>query len=293
MKRYLQILSRLQQRLVYEWKHQSWQLICRFQREKLVDTANGKFLLQCKPRCPINRDIYFYGGYQQALIEQCLGFLRDTQRLPPKGQGTVLDVGANNGISCISMLHKGEFARAIAFEPEPDNYRRLCANIALNGLEQRIQSHNLALSNDNTRLQMELSSYNLGDHRVRSRSPTNTECLNESQRQTVNVASRQLDSLLDAQSKKDIVLMWIDVQGHEPQVFEGAKSLLKSGIPVVTELWPYAMRRSGTSDQQYFELVRELWTHYWVFRHRRFIAYPVETMPILFEELAWSLRGMR
>jgi hypothetical protein len=44
-------------------------------------------------------------------------------------------------------------------------------------------------------------------------------------------------------SAAEIDLVWMDVQGHEAHVLAGATCL--AGVPVVTEFWPFGLRRAG------------------------------------------------
>lgn len=53
-----------------------------------------------------------------------------------------------------------------------------------------------------------------------------------------------------------IRLIWIDAQGHESRVIEGAAALLAAGVPVVTEFWPYGLARAGAAGRAFGELIR-------------------------------------
>lgn len=61
-----------------------------------------------------------------------------------------------------------------------------------------------------------------------------------------------------------VSLVWLDVQGHEGHFFLGARRLLSSGIPVVTELWPYAVLRSGMSRSEFCCILSKLFTHFYL-----------------------------
>jgi hypothetical protein len=43
----------------------------------------------------------------------------------------------------------------------------------------------------------------------------------------------------------------MDVQGHEKHVLEGAANLLASGVPVISEFWPYGLERAGVSPDEF------------------------------------------
>ncbi len=52
----------------------------------------------------------------------------------------------------------------------------------------------------------------------------------------------------------EIVLAWIDAQGHEAQILAAAGSLLYSEAPIVVEFWPYGLEQSG-GLQRFLELL--------------------------------------
>ena len=78
------------------------------------------------------------------------------------------DIGANIGVTCIPAVNRGLVKRAIAVEPEPENFKLLKLNIILNNLEDKIETLNYALSSESDKfLNLEISNDNSGDHRIR------------------------------------------------------------------------------------------------------------------------------
>ena len=87
-----------------------------------------------------------------------------------------------------------------------------------------------------------------------------------------------------------LVVMWIDIQGYEGYVFKGAREFLATGIPVVSEIWPYAIARAEMTMEEFNELVTGLWTSFWVKSHRKysragFIRYPIVAFSSFLDEL--------
>ncbi len=78
----------------------------------------------------------------------------------------MLDVGANIGMICIALMLQNYFKRAIAFEPDPKNFRLLVKNVAQNGLENRIDCFPYALSSAAGEAELELSPHNSGDNHL-------------------------------------------------------------------------------------------------------------------------------
>lgn len=159
----------------------------------------------------------------------------------------IVDIGANIGTIGIHAVTNGYFKRCIAFEPEPDNFRMLKANIALNDVDEAFDAKNIALSeNSNDVLEFELCENNHGDHRVRVSNERGR--FNEEKRAVISVNSDRLDNYANEFSK-DTTLIWIDTQGFEGHVFAGAGNVIGKQIPVVMEFWPYALKRSNSFDR--------------------------------------------
>src|ERR1700761_2198748 len=61
------------------------------------------------------------------------------QRLPYSKNGAVfLDIGAHWGLYALKAWQSGMFEQIVAFEPDPQNYAQLQANLFLNAAESRI-----------------------------------------------------------------------------------------------------------------------------------------------------------
>ncbi len=160
---------------------------------------------------------------------------------------TALEVGANIGTETVSLLSHHGVERVIAFEPDAENARLLRANLALNGLDRRAEVHEIALSDIDARLLLERSADNCGDHRIRVPETNGPDLFNESDRSTIEVHARCIDSLVESGELdlEAVGLVWMDAQGHEGHVLAGARHLIAAGIPVLTEYWPYGLNRAG------------------------------------------------
>ena len=125
------------------------------------------------------------GGFDFEKFEAALALLPADFNLE-----TLFDIGANVGVICIPAVGRGLASRAVAFEPEPGNYRLLVANIYLNGLQGSIVHHNIALgAQDDEVLSFELAETNFGDHRVRVASDSGS--FGEGRRKAIEVQSRR------------------------------------------------------------------------------------------------------
>ena len=180
--------------------------------------------------------------------------------LRERNDGWLLDVGANVGSVCIPLVQRGVVTRALAFEPEPKNYAHLVKSLALNGIDaQTIRPLNAAVSSTNGTAALELAFTNFGDHRIRVEAPTSSHPeLREAERAVIAVPVHRLDDIVAAHAiaREDVRLLWIDAQGHEGQVLEGAPAMIDAGVPVVTEFWPYGLARSGEEGRRFGNIVR-------------------------------------
>lgn len=270
-----------------------WSLNRRLRNSITVSTRQGVFTISSKVDDPIGRSLYVRRRYELSLVTRALELLRDMQVIPPKGEGAIIDAGANNGVISIGMLHRGEVARSIAIEPEPENFSLLVRNVKQNGFEDSILCLNYAVSEQPGPLELELSETNLADHRVRCqlhRADPEAPDL-EPSRAVIRVKAEPLDNLLGEAPEEfqcEPCLLWIDIQGYEGFAFLGAEKLLAKGIPVVSEIWPYGIERSGMSQEHFCSIAEEHWSSYWVLRRGRFVRYPIGILNVFFEELGTS-----
>lgn len=153
----------------------------------------------------------------------------------------LIDVGANIGSICISAIRRNFFKNAIAFEPEPNNFSLLCANIAINKLSANIASHNTALGAQiNQELSFKLSPDNHGDHHVDFESSKEDPSV-------IKIKSTTLDSILQ-DTDPDKTLLWIDTQGFEGYVLSGAQNILNKNVPICLEFYPFGLAQSKSYE---------------------------------------------
>ncbi|MFL6468604.1 MAG: FkbM family methyltransferase [Pyrinomonadaceae bacterium] len=236
----------------------------------MIDTYNG--VLACDNKdWLIGKYLYVYRTYEAETISASIDLLVREGYLEKARSGLVLDVGANIGMICIGLLKHDYFTRAIAFEPDPNCFRLLKKNVALNGMEDRIECFPYALSSTDREAELELSPENSGDNNLRYSS--DYHAFREDRRQTVQVPVQTLDRFFAEHLNPQIErpsLIWLDIQGHEGHFFLGATQLLRQGIPVISEFWPYGIKRSGMSLSDYSRIVNEQFTHFYHFRDGQF-----------------------
>lgn len=191
----------------------------------------------------ISRTVFMTGGYERLYMRTALDYLRGERSTSVAGT-TFLDVGANIGTSTVdALLHFG-FGRAVCFEPDADNVRLLRMNLALNGLEDRVEVRPLALSDVDGTAVLARSARNFGDHRLAPEPGVSLAPAGH------RVDRARLDTLVaDGAVRLDEVgLLWMDVQGHEPFALAGASTAVAAGVPVMLEYSPASLVAAGALE---------------------------------------------
>jgi FkbM family methyltransferase len=203
----------------------------------------------------IGKSLLENGSFQEHKILDVVRFL---ERHHCFSFDLFIDIGANIGTHSIFALREKLFKRAVAFEPDINNTKLLQKNFAINRISSMLELYCMALSDKLGDLQLELSNYNFGDHRIRINNPDSASVDDENKRLTREIISTSLDVM---SSKFDLNwsngLIWMDTQGHEGLIFEGGKNFLRSANSpkaIVCEFWPYGIERSA-SKSAYFDFL--------------------------------------
>jgi FkbM family methyltransferase len=273
--------QRVIKRLGLYGKRLQWRFIKSYRKEVTLSTRQGVLSVATQDD-EIGQSLFLFNEFQRDLSQNALNFLREKSLLPAKGTGTLLDIGANNGVISIGMLTDNEFQSCIGIEPDGNNVGFLKKNVAQNNLGERYTVVHAAASDREGEVFLELSTDNFGDHQVSFDGTTQSR-----ERQKVRAAP--LDTLLSELPQEvvdKIALIWIDVQGHEGYVFAGGKKLFGSSIPIVTELSPSSIARSGMKIEDFCQQIAKYRAYFWVWRRcGTYIRYPIAELPVFCEEL--------
>jgi FkbM family methyltransferase len=162
-----------------------------------------------------------------------------------------IDVGANNGYLSIPLAR---IARKVySFEPNPKCFHKLKRNIELNGLEDRIEAHELAISNlngfQNFYIQQSIDGDNLMNSGLSSliRRP-------QYLKNTIKVEVKTLDSIIP---EKEIVhLVKIDVEGSEIDVLKGSQKIVENSSPII--IWEASISIEVNKVRECFDYLESL-----------------------------------
>ncbi len=175
--------------------------------------------------------LMWHGGWQRREIDQAVAVLAASGRLPD--DAVFVDVGANIGTHTVYALRAKRFARAIAFEPEPNNARLLAMNVEANGLASAVTIVPKAAGAVSGNAVLHLHPRNKGAHAIGVAPSVDG-------RAKLDVPMVRIEDALAelAVSPERIGLVWIDVEGHERQVIEGLGALLARKVPIAFEYGP-------------------------------------------------------
>ncbi len=191
---------------------------------------NAVFFVDPSDRA-IGSSIMWQGGWQRDEIEGAAKILADAGRLKP---GSVfVDAGANIGTQTVYALKSGHFSRAIAFEPEPRNAALLEMNVQANGYADRAVVVKKALGGAAGTATLYLHPRNKGAHALGT--PPSVDGLEQIEVPVVRLEA----ALAEAGITPDMIgMIWIDVEGQEPELIGSLGPLLERAVPLAIEFAP-------------------------------------------------------
>ena len=179
-------------------------------KEKFVFRLND-ILLNLDIRDSIDREIYFTNRYEEEQINLLLDNIKKYKI------SHFIDVGANIGIYALTIAKNISNIKIDAFEPHKGAFERMEANIHQNDFSQIIQSHNLALSNENK------EGYLLAGTRFGTYQSGGASVSSEGEMKISQV--RGDDIIKDTDN---IIAIKIDVEGFELSVLQGIENLIRN-----------------------------------------------------------------
>lgn len=182
----------------------------------------------------IGRATYFIGDLDRKISDVCRRLLR------PGDQA--LDIGANIGLVSLLMSRLvGPGGSVHAFEPNPRMLEAFKLMTERNGLTN-VELHEVALGESDGELELHVPLGNAGAASL-------VRHYGQRTLETVSVPVRTLDDVVAAGRIDTIRLIKIDVEGFEPAVFRGARSLLSRQVPDAI-LFEFNERCSGPLAEQ-------------------------------------------
>ncbi len=144
----------------------------------------------------------------------------------------VIDIGANTGIYCLLAKNANPVCYVYSFEPSRNSFNKLVKNIERNNFD--IKAFEIAVSDSNSEkvfydlFDEHQTTASLSSDMLKNNPSKNNEVINE-----YLVKTTTLDEFIMAKEINTVDLIKIDVELHEPEVFEGAKLVMEKYKPIV------------------------------------------------------------
>ena len=148
------------------------------------------------------------------------------------GVRTILDIGANTGQFASVAQAAFPEAQIYSFEPLPECFQRLQANLAKAG---RFRAFNVGLGREAGTLTFERNVFTASSSFRRMTDLHRKEFPLTEQTTRVRVRVERLDDLAAQLTLHDPLLVKIDVQGYEDEVLAGGEQTIRKAAVVLTE----------------------------------------------------------
>lgn len=198
----------------------------------------------------IELSLYLFGNFQKHVTSN--------KFLKIENNYTIIDIGANVGLMTLQFSKLVPNGKVYSFEPTFYALERLKKNLSLNpGLSKNVEVINSFVSeksSDNPEI-VAFSSWKVdgkrgdNDHPVHLGTPKGTD----------GVKSISLDDFTEQKKLNKIDFIKIDTDGHEYEVFKGAKKAIAKYRPrIIFEIGLYVMEEKSISFEFYFNYFKDL-----------------------------------
>ena len=208
----------------------------------VADGDYGRILGPLDDRCVL-RGYAEHGTWARAANEMLAEFL--------KNGGTYIDIGANIGLTTIPIAARATVV-CHAFEPVPEAFRFLEANVSHNCAHGNVRLYRQALLDKKATVDFEVSPSNIGDNRWRV--TRERGALGEQAWRSTQVQAVRLDDVGIEVSEPLAAKM--DTQGAEPFAIAGGRGVLGRAGLLVMEFWPYGITRMGGDPTEVYRFLQ-------------------------------------
>ncbi|MDR1335151.1 MAG: FkbM family methyltransferase [Holosporaceae bacterium] len=181
-------------------------------------------LIRIYPHTEINRALFVRGIYDPNAVVVASRFL------PPSG-GVFIDVGANNGyFSMLISKNIGNGGCVYALEPSSREFSRLVDNIKINGLEQVICAHKVAVSD-----QVGVAKLKIAGEEENALNTLGSDFASKGVENAgiENVATVSIDEFVSSHHLPRVDCIKLDVEGSELRAMNGARRTILTYHPVI------------------------------------------------------------
>ena len=258
-----------------------WFDLCAGNQECTLQAAYGVYSFIPSTNDPVGSELFFQANFGLSFLTEALEFISQLYAYPFRS-GTLVDIGANIGTTSIQAILSGKVRRAIALEPDPQHFKFLRRNIENNRLEDRILPLPLAVSSRRAPALFARSSRNTADNHIHSMDDGLPVLTGAETSQIITVRANTLDNILEdlpPSYTAGLSAIWLDVQGHEALIFQGAPKTFSRDLPVVAEVNPATIIRAGLTPEEYCATCRGYWKYFWLHTADGFKKFGLEALP--------------
>lgn len=217
-------------------------------RVKTMTVDCGDHVMSFSPADYIGRKVFRKGHFERDHVDRLLAALGE-HGLSQKGR-VLLELGGNIGTQTVYFALSGAYGHVVSVEPDPRNFRLLAANIADNGLQDRISLFNCAAGDRDGHLDFYLNGKNHGKSSALRQSGADEK---------ISVPVRPVNDILAEAGvgADDVGLIWMDIEGYEPVACRSMQALMARKVPLYMEFTP-----AFYGKEQATAFVAELSAHY-------------------------------
>ncbi len=159
---------------------------------------------------------------------------------------SVLDIGANIGFYAEILSSLVEANGTVhCFEPDIKNFNHLKNRCAKS---TNIKLNNKAVSHKTETIKIYTSKQLNVDHRTYKPDEYDKE---------IDIEAIAIDDYLLNHSNSDVNFIKMDIQGFEMNAVKGMeKTLQNPNLKMLSEFWPYGMRKAGSSVLEYYQFLK-------------------------------------
>lgn len=198
----------------------------------------------------IELSLYLFGSFQKHITKNAFLTIKDNF--------TIIDIGANVGLMTLQFAKLVPNGKVYSFEPTFYALERLKKNLALNPEISKnvsvINSFVSEKSSDNPNI-IAFSSWKVNGEKDENNHPVHLG----TPKATEGVPAISLDDFTSTHQIEKIDFIKIDTDGHEYEVFKGAKHAIAKYRPkIIFEIGLYVMDEKNISFDFYFNYFKDL-----------------------------------
>ena len=172
---------------------------------------------------------------------------------------SVVDIGSHYGNIIIPAMNHFKFSKGIAVEPINENFKILNANIVLNDLQSKVDSHKVFLGSEEDTVRIQTYKNNsaaaLVSLNIDKKSLESYESLNNlTELNFEEVVSKKLENI-DGIRMLSNPIYWIYAQGQEFNIVNGSHQLFDQTPPLVIAYSPLLNDTYNISEKEFAEIL--------------------------------------